>query len=65
MAKEFKFEKEYQKDPRICKRCGKQQDYACIGGLCDQCQKIIIQERSQQRNKWIVTEKEAKELGVR
>ena len=61
----FKYEKEYNKDNRICKRCGKKQDYACIAGLCDKCQNAIIQENTRKTPNLTITDKEAQEMGVR
>lgn len=66
MAKtKFKYEKEYKKDPSICKRCGKKKESVCIGGLCDQCQKEVIQENTRKTPTIIMDEKEAKGMGLR
>lgn len=61
----FKFEKEYEKDNRICKRCGKKKEYPCICGLCDQCQNAIIQENTRKTPNLLIDEKEAKAMGVK
>jgi hypothetical protein len=38
--KHYKFEKENQKDPRVCKVCGKRPNegiYGLVGGICLEC----------------------------
>lgn len=66
--KVFKYEKEHEKNPNVCRCCGRVIKEAMVNGICDECTKALVQanvSEAKKRGVWKISESEAKEMNVR
>lgn len=58
----FKYEKEHQKNPMVCRRCGKVQNKLLINGICNNCYNDYLKEASKPTNVFKVNQQEGEQF---